>query len=83
MEADRVHTEGLLQVRRDFAQHLVNLDYLDGRTGRVQAERLAQFVNHADVDAGLEAAAKVHGHLVRFTVGTGAQDAFAGSHDGM
>ena len=77
MEADRIDAQRGLQIGGDLAEHLVDLDHLDGRAGPVQPERLPKFIDHADVDAGLEAAAEVHRQLVGLTVGAGGEDAFA------
>lgn len=59
-----VHPQGAGQVTADLSQHLVWFAYLDRGTGSVEAQRLAQFVDHADVHACHEAAAEVQRHAV-------------------
>ena len=80
VEAYGIHAQRRLQIGRDLAEHLVNLDHLDRRAGPVQPERLPELIDHADVDAGLEAAAEVHRQFVRLPVGAGGEDAFARGH---
>ena len=36
--------------------------------GPIEPERLPELIDHADVDAGLEPAAKIHGELVRLAM---------------
>ena len=43
----------------DLAEHLVDLDHLDRRARRIQPQVLAQPVDDADVQTGLESAAEV------------------------
>ena len=71
-EAERKAAQRSSQVVADLAEHLVGFDYLDRCAGRVEAQRLAQFVDHADVHAGDEAAAQVERHAVRLLVVDGA-----------
>jgi hypothetical protein len=80
VQADGVHAQRARKVRRDLAEHLVGLDDLHGRAGRVEPKALAQLVDDADVDAGLEAAAKIHWQVIRLGVGTGGRDALARRH---
>ena len=77
VEADRIDAQRGLQIGGDLPEHLVDLDHLDRRAGLVQPEGLPKFIDHADVDAGLEAAAEIHRELVRLPVGAGGEDAFA------
>ena len=67
-QADDVDAQGVDQVGRDLAEHLVRLDDLDRRAGRVEPQRLAQLVDAADVHAGHRAGAQVERHAVRFLV---------------
>ncbi len=80
MEAHRVHAQRGGQVGRDLAQHLVDLDHLDRRAGRIEAQRLPQPVDHADVDARLEAAAEIDRQPVGLGVGTRRRDPLAWLH---
>ena len=71
VQADDIDAQRGLQVGRDLAEHLVDLDDFDGGAGLVQPERLPEFIDHADVDAGLEAAAEINREFVRLAVGAG------------
>ena len=64
-QADHVDAQGVLQIGGDLAEHLVGLDHLDRRARLVQPQRLAEFVDAADVHAGDQAAAEVERHAVR------------------
>ena len=44
-QADDVDAQGVDQVGRDLAEHLVRLDDLDRRAGLVEPQRLAQLVD--------------------------------------
>ncbi len=77
MQAHHINAERALQVRGDLAQHLVDLDHLDGSAGPVQSERLPEFIDYADMNAGLEAAAEINREFVRLPVRAGRQDALA------
>ena len=79
-QADHVHAQGIHQVGRDLAEHLVGLDHLDRRARRVEPQRLAQLVDGADVHAGDRAGAQVQRHAVRLLVVQGGFDALAGVH---
>ena len=67
-QADDVDAEGVHEVGRYLAQHLVGFDDLDRHAGRVEAQCLAQQVEAADVDAGDGAGAQVERDAVRFLV---------------
>ena len=69
VQADDVDAQRACRSGSNFAEHLVNLDHLDGCAGPVQPEGLPEFIDHADVDAGLESAAEVHREFVRLLVG--------------
>jgi hypothetical protein len=60
-QGGRVNAEGVAEIRRNFTQHLVRLDDLHRRAGRIEAERLPEFIDDADVDAGLKAATEIDG----------------------
>ena len=76
-EADHVDAQGVQQVGGDLAEHLVGLDHLDRRAGRVEPQRLAELVDGADVHAGDGAAAEVQRDAVGLRVGERALDALA------
>ena len=69
-----------MQIGGDLAEHLVRLDDLDRRAGRVEPQGLAELVHAADVHAGDRAAAQVEGHVVRLLVVQGGFDALARVH---
>jgi hypothetical protein len=72
-----VDPQRIAQVVPHLAEHLVGLDHLHRGARPVQAQRLAQLAHHAHVDAGLEAAAEVHGQAIGLAVGAGGGNAFA------
>ena len=80
MHGDGIDAESLAQIRRDLAEHLVDLDDFDWRSRLVQSQPLPQLVDHADGNAGLETAAKVDRSLVRGLVPQHRGNPFAGCH---
>jgi hypothetical protein len=68
VQGQDVYAKCFDQVRFDLAQHLVWLDHLDRRARRVQAQRLAQPVDRADLHSGRHAAAQIKRHSIRLTV---------------
>ena len=83
VEADGVHAQRGRKVGRDLAEHLVDLDDLDRRAWRIEPQRLPELIDHADVDAGLEAAAEVDRQAIGLGVGARRRDAFARRHRGF
>ena len=82
-KADDVELQGVLQVGGDFAEHLIRLDHLDRRAGRIELQGLPQFVNARDVHARHGAAAEIERNAVGLLMVEGGFNALSGIHGEM
>ena len=79
-QAHHVDAQGVEQVGRDLAEHLVGLGHLDRRAGRIELQGLAQLIDALTCMPVTGAGPEVQGHVVGLLVAEGRFDALAGVH---